>query len=399
MTEPRDPAEEKPIRVGVIGCGQFMSRQHIQTIARNPRLVLQHLAAREEEEVRRVGDRYRAKRCTTRWEDVVADPDVNVLVVGVVPRLHREIAVAAIEHGKPMYVEKPLAETTRQCREIADLARRRGVPVAVGFNRRFAPATDLLHRAFGNAGAPVSVTYRITDDDRVRPPAQNWKRQCRLLIEVVHIFDLLAYLLAAEPVAIYAAESRFNDASVVIEYDNGSRATILSSSYGSLAQPKEHLTAVFDHSAVEMTDFVEFRAYGLPDCPALERFAGRPYDDCDNSHVDAFAERGLEALLAMRERYHRAMQEAGVLTDSSNPESWRRASLLLGNPPLPQINYAPDKGWGRALEVFCLAAAAGSTPPNASAMDGHRATVCAEAARRSIETGQPVTIDRSFDVT
>ena len=68
------------------------------------------------------------------------------------------------------------------------------MPVAVGFNRRFAPATELLLKAFQAAGPPVSVFYRISDDDRIRPPEQQWKKEDRLLIEVVHIFDLLTYL-------------------------------------------------------------------------------------------------------------------------------------------------------------------------------------------------------------
>jgi len=124
---------------------------------------------------------------------------------------------------------------------------------------------------------------------------------------------LLAYLLEAEPVSIFASEARFNDASVLVEYDNGSRATILSSSHGSLAQPKDHLQAVLDRGAVEMVDFVECRTFGLTGFPEVQRFAGRPYDDCNNRHVSAFAQRGVEAMLEMRGRYFRAPRDAGVL--------------------------------------------------------------------------------------
>ena len=194
-------------------------------------------------------------------------------------------------------MEKPLALTPAECLAIQRLAWARKLPVAVGFNRRFAPATEYLRQAFQAARSPVSVFYRISDDDRVRPPEQQWKKEDRLLLEVVHIFDLLTYLLAAEPVKIYACESRFNDALVTVEYAGGSRATIHSSSYGSLAQPKEHLEAVLDRGAVEMDDFVEIRSYGLPALAPVLRFAGRAYDGCDNRHVEDFARRGLAALV------------------------------------------------------------------------------------------------------
>ena len=65
----------------------------------------------------------------------------------------------------------------------------------------------------------------------------------------------------------------------------------------------------------------------------------------------------------------------------------------LGDPPLPQVNYASDKGWGPALESFCRAVVEGKTPRNATAIDGNRATLCAVSARRSIETGLPVRLD------
>ena len=370
-----------------------MAQQHIQTVARSPFLTLQHLADLDEAKLGRVAERYRPVRSSTQWQKVVADPEVDAVVVGVVPHLHPEICRAALEHGKPVYVEKPMASTPEECLAIQRLARERKVPLVVGFNRRFAPATELLVKAFRAAGPPVSVLYRISDDDRVRPPEQKWKLEDRLLIETVHIFDLLAYLIGGEPVCIHARESRFNDAMVTIDFDGGSRATVLSSSHGSLEQPKERLDAVLDRGAVEMEDFVEFRSYGLPGLPALERFAGRPYDDCDNRHVDDFARRGREALLELRRRYHRVMLESGVLKDSSSAAAWARAKKLLGDPPLPQINYAPDKGWGRALESFAMAVMRGTTPDGADARDGNRATACAVSARRSIETGQPVAVD------
>lgn len=384
---------DKPIRVGVIGCGQFMSRQHIQTIARSEALTLQHLADLDAAKLASVAERYRPVHCSTRWQDVVCDPAVDVVVVGVVPRFHAEIAQAALEHGKPVYVEKPLAPTPEECLAVQRLARDRKVPVAVGFNRRFAPATQFLAKAFRAARSPVSVFYRISDDDRVRPPEQQWKKEDRLLIEVVHIFDLLTNLIGAEPVGIYASEGRFNDALVTMELENGSRATIHSSSYGSLAQPKERLEAVLDYGAVEMDDFVEVRTYGLPELPPVMRFAGRAYDDCDNSHVADFADRGLVALLDFRRRYTEALAAAGVLEDRPAADAWARAQQNLGNPPLPQVNYASDKGWGAALESFCLAVAEKKTPCNATAIDGNRATLCAVSARRSIETGQLVRLD------
>lgn len=383
------------VRVGVVGCGQFMRQQHIQTIGRSERLVLQHLADLDEPTLREVADRHHPIRRSLRWEDVVSDSDVDVVVVGIVPSLHPLVARAALENGKPIYVEKPLAPTVAECRAVELLANRLKLPVAVGFNRRFAPATQAMSLVFERTQPPVSLYYRIADDDRMRPPEQHWKTVDRLLTETVHIFDLLSHLLATEPSEIYARESRPNDALVTIDFANGSRATVLSSSHASLAQPKEHLEAALGNGCfLEMDDYVEVRTSGLPGLPAVQTFAGRPYDGCDNRHVEAFAQRGLTALLEQRRTYEAAMRESGVLADSANPAARAEARRRLGDPPPPQINYAPDKGWGIALEEFCTAAAGHHrTPRNATARDGNRATACALAARESIQSGRPVKMD------
>ncbi len=384
---------DQVIRVGVIGCGQFMSRQHIQTIGRSPGLRLQHLADRDSERLGRVAARYEAVRTSVDWQHLVEDPEVDVVVVGVVPHLHASMARAALRNGKPVYVEKPLAESVEDCLAVQREAARRGIPVAVGFNRRFAPATRLVRQAFDAAGPPVSVSYRISDDDRIRPPEQSWKRSCRLLVEIVHIFDYLAYLFRSEPESVYAREARFNDASLIVGFENGSQATILSSSWGTMEQPKERLEAITDRAAVEMEDFVEVRSFGVRGLPEVTRFSGRPYDGCDNRHVNDFSERGRTALLELRRWYQRAALDAGVLRDSSDTAAWDRFRTLLGDPPPPQINYAPNKGWGEALEEFCQAVSEGRVPENADAADGARAVACARAGRLSIERGGVVKLD------
>lgn len=383
----------KRIRIGVIGCGQFMSRQHIQTITRSEMLLLQHLADRDAETLTRVAKRYNPVQTSTHWEKVIVDPKVDVVVVGIVPKFHPIIVKAALENGKPVYVEKPLIETLREGIEIYRQAQERGISVAIGFNRRFAPATRLLEKAFATTQGPVSIFYRISDDDRVRPPKQKWKKGDQLLIETVHFFDLLAYLIRREPLKIYAVETRFNDTFVIINFEGGSHATIFSSAYGSLAQPKEHLEAILNHTAIEMDDFVEVRTYGLAGFPEKMCFAGRPYDDCNNNHVKDFEQRGIVAYLELRKRYALAMEESGVLANSADHVVWKRLKELVGTPPLPQINYCADKGWGVALEIFCTSVMQDKKPPNATIIDANRATACALAARQSINERQPVDLD------
>ena len=81
-----------------------------------------------------------------------------------------------------------------------------------------------------------------------------------------------------------------------------------------------------------------------------------------------------------------------LLFDQARERPAREHGLLT-----PQINYASDKGWGAALEEFCLALAEGRRPANAGPADGNRATACAAAARRSIVTGEAVALGSCSD--
>ena len=358
------------IKVGAIGCGQFMRRQHIQTISRSEKLALRFLADLNEQKLDEVSTLYSPGKKSTDWREVVQDPEVDVVVVGIEPKFHPEITVAALEAGKPVYVEKPVAETIAEGRKIQEVAERTKLPVAVGFNRRLSPAVEWIDQQLASHSGPLTMLYRICDDDRVRPPDQQWKKKDRLLTEAVHIFDLFFYFAQSEPCRVYATEARSNDALVTIEFSNGSQGTLLSSSLGSLEQPKERFEAVLHQAVVEMDDYVEGRAYGDLPGPARICFAGRAYDGCNNEHVQNFKKRGLAAMVELRKRYVQG----------------------LGDPPIPQINYTSDKGWGSALEEFCLNAIRGAGIRNANVVDGNRATACALAARRSIETKKSVSL-------
>jgi predicted dehydrogenase len=81
------------------------------------------------------------------YRELLARPDVDVVVVATPTPLHEEIAVAALSAGKHVLCEKPLAPTGRACRRILDAARRTGRTLAVGFNHRYLPPFRFLKDA------------------------------------------------------------------------------------------------------------------------------------------------------------------------------------------------------------------------------------------------------------
>ena len=125
-------------RIAVIGTG-YIGVEHIKVIAAHPRARLHTICAtpRSEAAARELMATYGAERVRTRYEDVVDDPEVDVVYLCTPNSQHVGQAVAALDAGKHAFVEKPLAVTVDDCRWIVEAARRSGKQVMVGHGARF----------------------------------------------------------------------------------------------------------------------------------------------------------------------------------------------------------------------------------------------------------------------
>ena len=128
------------LRVGLIGSG-FMGRAHAQAFAAAPRIfdlpavpVLELLADVDTETAALAAKSLGFQRSTDDWRALVCDPAVDLVDIVAPNALHKEMALAAIEAGKPVYCEKPLAPNAGEAREMLDAAEAAGVRTMVGFN-------------------------------------------------------------------------------------------------------------------------------------------------------------------------------------------------------------------------------------------------------------------------
>jgi predicted dehydrogenase len=114
------------------------------------------------------------------WRELVARDDVDVVSVTGPNFIHRDVAVAAAEAGKHLWVEKPAGRSAAETREIRDAVRAAGVQAAVGFNYRNAPAVELARRlvAEGRLGTVRTVDIRMLADYAAHPDgALSWRFQ------------------------------------------------------------------------------------------------------------------------------------------------------------------------------------------------------------------------------
>ncbi|MET7362787.1 Gfo/Idh/MocA family oxidoreductase [Streptomyces sp. NPDC005562] len=166
------PAGKRPLGVGMVGYA-FMGAAHSQgwrTVGRvfdlPVRPVLSAVCGRDGGAVRAAADRLGWAAAETDWRALIAREDVDLVDICTPGDSHAEIAVAALEAGKHVLCEKPLANTVEEAEamaEAAERARARGQVAMVGFNYRRVPALSLARRmvAEGRLGAlrHVRLTY------------------------------------------------------------------------------------------------------------------------------------------------------------------------------------------------------------------------------------------------
>lgn len=116
---------------------------------------------------------FQIPRAITDWNVAVADAQLDAVYVATPVYLHAEQAIAALEHGKHVLVEKPMALTVRECTRMIDAARANARTLSVAYYRRFYPAYQRIQRAIdsGELGAVLSVfaqtgnPFPFTPDD------------------------------------------------------------------------------------------------------------------------------------------------------------------------------------------------------------------------------------------
>jgi predicted dehydrogenase len=186
MTSPVSAAT--PLRVGVVGLG-WMGQVHARAYTRvgqhyldaplRPVLVAVADNAGDERLARAVAA-YGFTDVHGDWRELVARDDLDVISITGPNFIHRDVAVAAAQAGKHLWLEKPAGRNAEETAEIADAVARAGVQAAVGFNYRNAPAVQLARSlvAEGRLGRIEQVRITMLADYAAHPEgALTWRYQ------------------------------------------------------------------------------------------------------------------------------------------------------------------------------------------------------------------------------
>ncbi|WP_277749325.1 Gfo/Idh/MocA family oxidoreductase [Solirhodobacter olei] len=218
------------IRVGIIGAGT-MGRAHAIAIDREIKGAA--LAAVSEPEERNVAALRAAIGPVAIFadpEDLITSPDVDAVIIASPDHTHAGYTAACIRRGKPVLCEKPLADTSAACRQIAShAASPEAPPVLVGFMRRFDPAYRSLKMELARDEVGPLRLIRCVHRNRVAPAF--FTGAMGISNAMVHEFDILRWLTGAEPVRVLVSAPPANAQErdpllALVELSNGALADI-----------------------------------------------------------------------------------------------------------------------------------------------------------------------------
>lgn len=228
-----------PLKYGLIGMGRWAREVHIPVLNQIERAEIVALSSRSEENLRRAAERAKGEpRLYRDYRQLLVDPEVEAVVICTPNHTHPQIAREALEAGKHVFCEKPLALTLEEHRELGRLAEERGLVLQVGFELRHAPMFLRLRRAveegeFGRLGLLWCCIVR-------GPLLPGWRadraQSGGIIVEVLsHYLDLFNWLAGEGPKSVFCRADWLTDhfdydrLSMVVEYGEGLKGVLVAS--------------------------------------------------------------------------------------------------------------------------------------------------------------------------
>lgn len=329
------------LNFALFGAGRI-GKIHAANIATHPEARLSYVVDVHEDSARALAHHHNA--VATDQDTALSDPAVNAVLIASATDTHADLIIAAARAGKAIFCEKPIHLDLARVEEALREAEKAGVPLLVGFNRRYDTHFAALKSQIDKGAIGKVEIVTITSRDPGPPPVEYIKVSGGLFRDMtIHDFDMARWLLGEEPVEIYATGSCQVDSAIAAAGDIDTATIILKTASGKLCQISNSRRA----------------AYG--------------YDQ----RIEVHGEKGML----------RASNVTPSTVELSNKET------VSTDKPLHFFLERYQEAYRAELEDF-IAAVRTDRLPRAHGNDGLAAQKLAEAATQSLKTGLPVRLDK-----
>jgi predicted dehydrogenase/threonine dehydrogenase-like Zn-dependent dehydrogenase len=263
--------------IGFIGAGSYATQVLIPAFAQTGAR-LKSVVSNTGVSAVHVSRRHGIEEAGTDASGLLADPEIDAVVISTRHDSHARYVVAALQAGKHVFVEKPLCVSSDQLAAVREACAHARTPsggaplLTVGFNRRFAPHTVRVKSLLDTVHEPKAFIMTVNAG---QVPAAHWSLDPeagggRIIGEACHFIDLLRFLAAAAVTGLDASRiagepaASEDRASVTLRFADGSIGTIHYLANGHRSFPKERLEVFCAGRILQLDNFRTLRAWGWP---------------------------------------------------------------------------------------------------------------------------------------
>jgi polar amino acid transport system substrate-binding protein len=262
---PPAPAHGDALGIAFAGAGNFATASLLPHLKRERDVALTGVVTSSGLSAKGVADKFGFAFTASDLDHLLDDAATDSIFVATRHDLHAPFAARALERGKAVFVEKPLALDREGLERVVEAARTSGRQLMVGFNRRFAPLAREIGERFRSRVGPAVVHYRVnagfvSKSHWTQDPGEGGGR---IVGEVCHFVDFVVYLTGSLPVAVSAAavrsgndrETDADSVAITLSMADGSVGSILYVALGDSRFPKERCELFADGSVGVIDDY------------------------------------------------------------------------------------------------------------------------------------------------
>ena len=256
--------------LGIIGAGNF-AKATILPVLQKLNANIKYISSAAGLSGTLIAKKFDIANSTTNNADILQDPDVEAIVITTRHDSHAKLVIQALKSGKHVFVEKPLALNLEELNQVIEVYQNQDKTLTVGFNRRFSPFIQDAKKQLGQANTPIQV---IATMNAGMIPANHWTQDMqtgggRIIGEACHLIDLISYLTGSnvKRVVMNAMGANPNEntdnATMLLEYENGSSGVINYFANGSKSYSKERVEVYSQGRTIVIDNFVKSSYYGF----------------------------------------------------------------------------------------------------------------------------------------
>jgi len=261
------PIKSEKVNIGLIGAGNFTKSVILPTIQKIDGYELVGVCTATGVSAESIGKKYNFKYITTNSKEIFNNNEINSVIITTRHNEHAKLVLDGLKAKKHIFVEKPLTIYEDELEKIKQNYTGESI-LQVGFNRRFSP---IIQKIKNKISIPIAINYRINAGVI---PKDVWIQDRevgggRIIGEICHFIDTSSYLTNSNVKSLFAINLKKSDKSIpdednisiVLNYENGSIATITYYAYGDSSMPKEYLEVFGNGVSIVMNDFRELLIY------------------------------------------------------------------------------------------------------------------------------------------